>query len=114
MDNDIGDFGRMCLTIAVPGMPEDWFFFAKVKGLVYGEDSSKYGCVYFSRTRCMKGLPGKEKETLDDDYRPINAWTHYFINVFRNDRDKNASCSPVHAFSHTQRHEGVMWNGIHG
>jgi hypothetical protein len=83
--NGNGDFGRMCLIFAVPGMPEGRFFFAKVKGLVFGEDSSKYGCVYFSRTRCMKGLPGKEKETVDDENRPINAWAHYFTNVFAED-----------------------------
>ena len=42
LDNGNGDFGRMCLIIAVPGMPEGRFFFARVKGLVFGDDSSKY------------------------------------------------------------------------
>jgi len=56
LSNGIGDFGCMVLIVAVPGMPEGRFYYAKVQGLCFGEDSTKYGYVYFAKTRCMKGL----------------------------------------------------------
>ena len=83
--NGIGDFGCMVLIVAVPGMPEGRFYYAKVQGLCFGEDSTKYGYVYFAQTRCMKGLPGSDKAITDEQNRPCNPWSHYFKNPFRDE-----------------------------
>jgi hypothetical protein len=57
LDNGIGDFGKMVLIVAVPGMAEGDFFAAEVGGLAFGADNTMTGWIYFSNTRCMKGRP---------------------------------------------------------
>lgn len=83
--NGNGDFGSMVLIISVPGLPQGRFFCAKVQGLGFDADSTKYGTVYFAASRCMKGLPDNAQATVDEDDRPCNPWSHYFQNVFIDD-----------------------------
>lgn len=84
LGNGNGDFGPMTLIIAVPGMPEGRFYYCEVKGLVFGEDSTKIGRVYFAKTRCMKGLSGNEEADTENS---CNPWSHYFQNPFIQDID---------------------------
>ena len=84
LDNGIGDFGKMVLILAIPGIPEGRFYAAKVQGLVFGEDSTKIGWIYFAKSRCMRGRSDEDCE--NDDEEPIsNAWSHYFKNAFIED-----------------------------
>jgi hypothetical protein len=84
LDNGIGDFGKMVLILAVPGIPEGLFYAAKVQGMVFGEDSTKIGWIYFAKSRCMKGR--SDEDAQSDDEEPIsNAWSHYFKNAFIED-----------------------------
>jgi hypothetical protein len=85
LGNANGDFGTMVLIIAVPNLPPGRFYRAKVQGLVYGSDQSKYGHVYFAATRCMTGLPEDITATVDSQGRPCNGWSDYFINIFSED-----------------------------
>lgn len=82
LTNHVGDFGDMVLVVAVPGMPQGRFHCAKVQGLVFGEDSSKYGYVYFAQTRCMRGVTEDPQAIVDDRERPCNPWSHYFQGPF--------------------------------
>lgn len=50
-----GDFGQVCLIVAVPGMPEGSYHFQRIAGLTNGTDSTVTGALYFAPTRCMKG-----------------------------------------------------------
>ena len=50
-----GDFGQVCLLVAVPGMPEGSYFHQSIPGLTNGTDSTVCGSIYFAPTRCMKG-----------------------------------------------------------
>ena len=88
--NGNGDFGLMVLIIAVPGMPIGRYFYAEVQGLVFGEDSTKVGRVYFAASRCMKGLPDEPQATVDNERRNCNPWSHYFQVPFLNDIKKYA------------------------
>jgi hypothetical protein len=84
--NGNGDFGRMVLLISVPGMPEGRFYYAQVQGLVFGEDSTKVGSVYFAKSRCMKGLPDNDRQAVADDQNgTCNGWSHYFQGPFLED-----------------------------
>jgi hypothetical protein len=45
----------MVFIVLIPGMTEGLFYYQEVQELVLGADSTKFGGVYFSQTRCMKG-----------------------------------------------------------
>ena len=69
---------KVVLIIAVPGMPHGCYYRAEVRGLTNTTDSTKKGVIYFSATRCMKGIPNHEA-TVDEDGREVNGWNAYFI-----------------------------------
>jgi hypothetical protein len=78
LGNGIGDFGTMVLIVATPGMPEGRFFKCVVQGLSFEADSTKTGVIYFTKTRCMSGVPG-------DDPNITNPWSDYFQGIFYDD-----------------------------
>ena len=71
LQSGMGDFGQVCLLVAVPGMPEGSYSNQSISGLTNGTDSTVAGSIYFAPTRCMKGKKSTiQRDDITDD---INA-----------------------------------------
>lgn len=126
LSNGNGDFGKMVLVVAVPGMPDGRFHAVQVQGLVFGADNTLTGWLYFAKTRCMKGLPPASSATVtnsesssstqdasmgeqDEEAAELisNAWSHYFKNVFLSDITRYSDAYDLIDPETSERYENV-------